>query len=75
MLEDVPMLPYDYVMCFIISLYPPVWKAVMNPRVKVLKKRGRLTLSKEELKKQRDQVFYYYLVFIVVVTGLTWYCL
>jgi len=74
LIENTPMLPYDYVMCFIISLCPPVWRAVMDPRVKSLKQKSKQP-DPEEVKWGQTLVFYYYLVIILIVTGLTIYCL
>jgi alkane 1-monooxygenase len=31
--EESPQLPSGYPSCMILSLFPPVWFAVMNPRV------------------------------------------
>ena len=32
--EDSPQLPFGYATMFVIALFPPLWKAIMNPRVK-----------------------------------------
>jgi hypothetical protein len=35
-MDDTPMLPYDYVMSFILSLCPYIWRSVMDSRVEAL---------------------------------------
>lgn len=37
--EESPQLPYGYPACMILSLFPPVWFAVMNPRVDAFNER------------------------------------
>lgn len=34
--KDVPMLPYEYIICIILSLNPPLWYYVMNPKVEAV---------------------------------------
>jgi alkane 1-monooxygenase len=36
--NESPQLPYGYPMSMLMSFVPPLWFAVMNPRVKALKK-------------------------------------
>jgi hypothetical protein len=73
MIEDTPMLPYDYVMSFIISLCPYIWHTVMDPRVEALYMKKTIDPKIEEDAKKK--VFYYYLCVIVVVTNMVYYSL
>jgi hypothetical protein len=39
MFNNAPMHPYDYVMSFIISLCPHMWRTVMDPRVDAIREK------------------------------------
>jgi hypothetical protein len=67
------MLPYDYVMSFIISLCPYIWHEVMDPRVEVLYLKKTIDPKIEEAAKKK--VFYYYLFVIVLVSNMVYYSL
>jgi len=48
MFDEAPTLPYDYIMSFIISLCPYIWRTVMDPRVEALKNKEKLSKEVEE---------------------------
>lgn len=38
--DDVPQLPFSYPTAFVVALVPPLWRRVMNPRVRAWESRG-----------------------------------
>ena len=68
------MLPYDYVMSFIISLCPYVWKKVMDPRVEAIALRKKHIDPKLD-KEAKRSVFIYYIFVIIIVTSMVVYSL
>jgi len=35
-MDDAPFLPYEYLLCFILAPFPPLWFYIMNPIVEAL---------------------------------------
>ena len=60
------MLPYDYVMSFIISLCPYVWRTAMDPRVEALSSKKKDLEETIEAGAKRTVMIYYIFVIIVV---------
>jgi hypothetical protein len=69
MYDEAPMLPYDYIVSFIISICPYMWKSVMDKRVDALKNKE--NYPKEEENKAHVKVIIYYSCFIAALFYLT----
>ena len=65
------MLPYDYIVSYIISLCPYIWRSVMDPRVLALK--NKVKISKEEEDKAHTKVVIYYSAFIAALFYITFF--
>lgn len=60
------MLPYDYVMCLIISFCPYIWRTVMDPRVEAVQQRKKSIDKQVDLDGKKKVMLYYMLVIVLV---------
>ncbi len=66
------MLPYDYVVSFILSLCPYIWRTVMDPRVQALQAKKKVyDMAVDESTSKK--VLYYYVIVIIIVSNMVYY--